>query len=119
MWVRNDDIGFVHPGQQVTLKFAAFQFQKYGMVDGRVSQVSADASDGTAGNADNADQGTGQLYYRALVDLGQPYLLSEGQRLALAAGMQVTAEIMLGDRTVLEYLFSPLGKAFHEAGRER
>jgi hemolysin D len=33
--------------------------------------------------------------------------------------MQVIAEIRLGDRTVLEYLLSPVRKAFHEAGRER
>jgi HlyD family secretion protein len=33
--------------------------------------------------------------------------------------MQVTAEIKLGERTVLEYLLSPVRKAFHEAGRER
>jgi hemolysin D len=33
--------------------------------------------------------------------------------------MQVIAEIRLGDRTVLEYLLSPVRKAFHEARRER
>jgi HlyD family secretion protein len=33
--------------------------------------------------------------------------------------MQVAAEIRLGDRTVMEYLLSPVQKAFHEAGRER
>jgi HlyD family secretion protein len=31
----------------------------------------------------------------------------------------VSAEIKLGSRTVLEYLLSPVQKAFHEAGRER
>lgn len=40
-------------------------------------------------------------------------------RLPLAAGMQATAEILLGTRSVLEYLLSPLQKAWHEAGRER
>jgi len=38
---------------------------------------------------------------------------------SLAAGMQASAEIHLGTRTVLEYLVSPVRKAFHEAGRER
>jgi HlyD family secretion protein len=33
--------------------------------------------------------------------------------------MQVTAEINLGSRTVLEYLLSPVQKTVHEAGRER
>ncbi len=33
--------------------------------------------------------------------------------------MQVVAEIHQGRRTVMEYLLSPVQKAFHEAGRER
>jgi HlyD family secretion protein len=33
--------------------------------------------------------------------------------------MQVAGEIHLGTRTVLEYLLSPVQKAFHDAGRER
>ena len=33
--------------------------------------------------------------------------------------MQVDAEIKLGDRTVLEYVLSPVRKAFHEAAHER
>jgi len=34
-------------------------------------------------------------------------------------GMQVSAEIHLGTRSILDYLLSPVQKAFHEAGRER
>jgi len=34
-------------------------------------------------------------------------------------GMQVVAEVRLGERTVLEYLLSPVQKAVKEAGRER
>ena len=41
------------------------------------------------------------------------------ERLAFAAGMQATAEILLGSRSVLEYLLSPVQRAWHEAGRER
>jgi HlyD family secretion protein len=37
----------------------------------------------------------------------------------MALGMQVIADIHLGERTVLEYLLSPVQKAFQEAGRER
>ena len=33
--------------------------------------------------------------------------------------MQVNAEILLGTRTVLEYLLSPVQKVTYEAGRER
>jgi hemolysin D len=43
----------------------------------------------------------------------------DGEKFPLAAGMQTSAEIMLGTRTVAEYLLSPVRKAWHEAGRER
>ena len=46
-------------------------------------------------------------------------LLCLYERLALGPGMQVVGEIRLGQRTVLEYVLSPVRKAFLEAGRER
>lgn len=46
-------------------------------------------------------------------------LETDGRRYPLAPGMQVVAEINLGRRTVLEYILSPVQKAWHEAGRER
>jgi len=46
-------------------------------------------------------------------------LEQDSERLPLTAGMQATAEILLGTRSVFEYLFSPVQKAWHEAARER
>jgi len=97
------------------------------MVDGTVEHVGADAADGgTAAPPGNGaerrskgDAASPALGYRALVALASPGLEHGGQRLALTAGMQANAEILLGRRTVLEYLLSPVQKAFHEAARER
>ena len=47
------------------------------------------------------------------------FLEVDGEKFRLAPGMQVSAEIHLGTRTVLEYLLSPVQKAFHEAACER
>jgi HlyD family secretion protein len=126
VWVSNDDIGFVHSGQKVKLKFAAFSFQKYGMAEGVVEHVSADAADGSANGAANsaapASDKTGRsmpLGYKALVTLKSMTLEVAGERYKLAAGMQTNAEILLGTRSVAEYLLSPVQKAWHEAARER
>jgi hemolysin D len=116
VWVRNDDIGFVATGQPVRVKLAAFPFQKYGMLDGRIAQVSADAAEETA--QQNPAQ-AGQLFYKTRVTLLEPHLLSEDKRHRLSPGMQVTAEITLGRRSVMEYLVSPVSRAFQQAGRER
>jgi HlyD family secretion protein len=124
VWVSNDDIGFVRAAQAAKIKLAAFQFQKYGMLEGSVAQVSADATESPnpntrSGGLAGRDRPAGPLAFRTLIDLAHPHLESDGKRYALAPGMQVVAEIHLGDRTVLEYLLSPVRKAFHEAGRER
>jgi HlyD family secretion protein len=124
VWVGNDDVGFVRAGQAAKIKLVPFQFQKYGMVEGRVQQVSADATEAPSPNTRSdalagRDRPMGPLAYRALVDLNAEHLAVDGVRYPRAAGMQVAAEINLGTRTVLEYLLSPVQKAFHEAGRER
>ena len=124
VWVGNDDVGFVHAGQEVKLKLAPYQFQKYGMVDGVVEQVSADATEAPSANTRSdalagRDRPMGPLAFRALVALKAQALEADGARYALAPGMQVVGEIHLGTRSVLEYVLSPVSKAFREAGRER
>jgi hemolysin D len=117
VWIKNDDIGFVHPGQSAKLKLGAFQFTKYGMVEGKVDHVGADAADHD--EAPGTENPPGQLLYRALIALNADHLAIDGHRYPLSAGMQAAAEVNLGTRSVLEYLLSPIQKAFHEAGRER
>jgi len=124
VWVSNQDIGFVRQGQPVKLKLAAFPFQKYGMVEGMVEHVSADAADAnTQGQQNGAGEKNARaaapLAYRALVALKAMRIEQDNERLPLTAGMQASAEILLGTRSVLEYLLSPVQKAWHEAGRER
>lgn len=127
VWLKNEDAGFVHKGQEVKVKLMAYPFQKYGMIDGTVTQVSADATDrGQANNNqtnanNNADDSINQLQlaYRTIVKLDKQHLTIEQEKLLLTPGMQVVAEIKLADQTVMEYLLSPVTKAFHEAGRER
>ena len=60
-----------------------------------------------------------QLAYRTIVQLDKQNLQVEQEKLHLTPGMQVAAEIKLADQTVMQYLLSPVTKAFHEAGRER
>lgn len=118
VFVRNEDVGFVHEGQRVKLKLSAYPFQKYGMIDASVTHVGADAAEARAALSAGA-QADPQRHYKALIDLDRQYLETDGHRLALTAGMQVVAEIHQGRRTVMEYLLSPVQKAWQEAGRER
>lgn len=121
VWVGNQDVGFIHTGEPVKIKFAAYQFQKYGMVEGKVAHLSADASDNNQQQQQSGNKTGSNLpfAYRALIDLKAQHLIADGVSHALTPGMQVTAEIHLGTRTILEYLLSPVTGAFQEAGRER
>ena len=124
IWVSNQDVGFVREGQQAKLKLTAFQFQKYGLLEGKVLHVNADATEAPSANTrsdalSGRDRPMGPLAFRALVELGSQTLVTDGERYALQPGMQVAGEIHLGTRSILEYLLSPVQKAFHEAARER
>lgn len=120
VWISNDDIGFIRPGQTVQLKFAPYRFQKYGMGHGVVEHVSADAqSEEEARDAGISGNGRAPLRFKALVMLEESVLETNGIEYPLTVGMQASAEILLGRRTVMEYLLSPVKKAWHESGRER
>jgi hemolysin D len=118
--IENKDIGFVRAEQPVRVKLAAYPFQKYGMLEGVVKTVSADSSSPSnaqgSGGRSQPDQG---LTFKALIELRAQTLAANDRFLPLAAGMQLSAEIMQGDRTVLEYLLSPVQRVTSEAGRER
>ena len=124
VWVANQDVGFVRIGQQVKVKLAAYPFQKYGMVDAQVVQVSADATEAPSANTRSdalfgRDRPMGPLAFRAVVELATQQLEAGEAKFSLKPGMQVVAEIKLGERTLLEYLLSPVQKVVHEAARER
>lgn len=122
VWVANEDVGFVRKGQSVKLKVAAFPFQKYGLIEGVVEHLSADAAEAGGnggGPPERRADGSVPPLYKVSVAFADNALTRNGERHALAAGMRATAEIHLGTRTVAEYLLSPLQGAWHDAGRER
>jgi HlyD family secretion protein len=108
-------------------------FGCYGILTGKLTHLSADATELNKGNApssntsnansgttDNSNPATSIATYKARIQLARPTLLdAQGNKLLIAPGMQVVAEINQGKRSVLEYLLSPVQKAVSEAGRER
>lgn len=105
----NKDIGFIAPGQRVTVKFDAFPFTRYGTIDGEVIDVSRDA---------NKDDKLG-LIYPVRIRLDATDIATDSKRVEIAPGMAVDAEIITGDRRLVEFLLSPLLRYRHEAARER
>jgi HlyD family secretion protein len=120
--VHQADAGFVRIGQSAKVKLASYPFQKYGLLDGTVVHVSADATDPAAPRRESGEDGSAAAAaagFRARIELAAQSLAFDTSALPLASGMQAVAEIRLGDRTLLEYLLAPLQTAWHEAARER
>jgi hemolysin D len=116
VWVNNIDSGFVRTDQKARVKLVAYPFQKYGMLDGVVKQVSADAHEKPE-SGHPASKSAQEAAYRALISLSSDYLQSQGRQLRLVPGMQVNAEIHLGTRSVLEYLLCRGGAGAVASGR--
>ena len=107
--VLNKDIGFVRPGQPVTVKVDSFPYTRYGYLTGKVVSVSHDAAQ---------DEQLG-LVFPARVKLEQATLNIDGVSVRLSAGMSLSAEIKTGKRRVIDYLLSPLQQHTTESMRER
>ena len=107
--LENKDIGFVSNGQAAEIKLETFPFTRYGTVHATVKSVSADAV---------ADEKRGAIF-PATLQLQDTQLSIEGKTIALAPGMNLTAEIKTGKRRVIDYLLSPVQTATQESLRER
>ncbi len=107
--VENKDIGFVKEGQAVEMKIETFLFTRYGLIDGRIVNVSNDA----------VQLEKGGLVYPARVSLARSVIQVDGKDVKLSPGMAVSAEIKTGTRRLIEFFLSPLLKSVQETARER
>ena len=108
------DIGFIKQGMPAHIKVDAYTFMKHGMLEGKVRTVSQDSF-----KRDTADKNGGGLdtYYLSRIPYtGQLKKLQPGAQ--LIPGMTVSAEIVVGQRTVMSYLLYPLTRALDESIRE-
>ncbi len=106
--VLNKDIGFVRPGQPVTVKVESFPYTRYGYLTGTVTSVSHDAAQ---------DENLGMVF-PARIKLRGATLSIDGVEVQLTSGMNLSAEVKTGKRRVISYLLSPLQRG-GEALRER
>ncbi|TDR71605.1 HlyD family secretion protein [Paludibacterium purpuratum] len=98
-------IGFIQPGARVKLRLEAFPYQKFGHVDGTVTEVARTAL--LAGEIQALSQMTEPLY-RIRVALQKPTILAYGKETPLLPSMRVTGDIMLETRRLYEWVFEPL-----------
>ncbi|MBV5330719.1 MAG: HlyD family type I secretion periplasmic adaptor subunit [Chlorobium sp.] len=88
-------------GLQARVRIGAYDYATYGMLDGHVTDVSADT----------ISEDKGGRYYRVNIEVDVSTVLTRvSQPGALVPGMAASADIVVGKRTILSYMLSPLLK---------
>lgn len=108
------DVGYIKVGSKVTVKVDAFPFQKHGALEGALRTLSRDSFR----RNESAPNVASENYYSGRVTLPSTQLTDMPQGATVLPGMTLTAEILVGKRSVLSYLMWPLTKAAKEALRE-
>ena len=97
--------GFVEIGQFVKLKYDAFPYQKFGIKEGVVETISKTAQ---------LPQEIGVVVqnpeplYRVGIALSAQSVEAFDEAMPLQAGMELTADIVLEDRRLLEWVLEPI-----------
>ena len=98
-------IGFVTKGKEVSLRYEAFPFERFGQYRGVIVDVSQTVW--------SAGDKVGPLTvrepaYRITAKLDKQSVEAMGQEIPLRSGMLVNADILLEKRSLLEWIFEPV-----------
>jgi len=91
------------------VKVSAYDFSIYGGLEGKLESISADT----------IEDRKGDYYYLVKVRTQKTAITHNDTVLPIIPGMVVVADILIGKKTVLDYLLKPILKAKQNALRER
>lgn len=109
-YVKPSEVAFLQVGQKAVVKLSAFDFNKYGGLDGVLEHLSPDTLKDErqqrrpGSNPVDLEEG----YFRIMIRIKDANLVRKGVKIEPTPGMTATVEIRTGQKTVLEYLFRPL-----------
>ena len=93
--IRALDRGRIWIGQKVSIEITAYDYAKYGKIDGELVSISPDSYTNQKG----------EILYAVKVKAHKDSL---GKNLPIMPGMEAVVNIVTGKRTVLSYLFLPI-----------
>lgn len=108
--IRPQDIAFLHPGQEATVKFTAYDYTIYGGLKAKLEQIGADTI---------TDEDKKTTYYIIKLRTDRSHLGTDEKPLLIIPGMVASVDIITGKKTVLSYLLKPIIRARAEALHER
>jgi len=93
--IKTSDRAMIWEGQKVSVEITAFDFSKYGMLEGTLVSISPDSFTNEAGAS----------YYKVRVETKQ---VSFSKNELVLAGMVANLNILTGKKSILEYILKPL-----------
>lgn len=109
LYVPPEGIGFIEKTQQANIRISAFPFQKFGVIRGKVTNVSYTpykSSEMPIQTTEITDPN--KTYYKVNVAIEKQYITANGGKKALKPGLVVEADLLLEERKLYEWLFAPL-----------
>lgn len=116
--------GYVRVGDSVTIKFDTFNYSQYGMAHGKVRMVSPDsfsAQDEQRNPTGAVEPVTAPgmgVWYRSRITIDRVELRNLPDDYQLVPGMPVTADIKIGQRTIVQYILGRILPVIKEGMRE-
>jgi len=101
-------VAFLKVGQPATVKLTAYDFNKYGGLDGVVDYLSPDTLRDERQKRPGTPVELEEGLYRILVRIKNAREVRHGLKLDPTPGMTAMVDIRTGQKTVLEYIFRPL-----------
>lgn len=103
------DIGHLVLGQEARITVSGFDARRYGVVDGKLEQISA-----TTYTSEE-----GETFFNGKILLDQHTIQTDNVEHRLVPGMTVQVDIKTGEQTLIEYLTRPVYVALQNAFSER
>jgi adhesin transport system membrane fusion protein len=97
----------LRPELPAIVKFSAYDFTKYGGLEGVLEHISADTTQDEEGNS----------FYIVRVRT-EKYSFGHNEELPIIPGMTASVDIITGKRTVLDYMLKPILSAQNNALKE-
>jgi adhesin transport system membrane fusion protein len=109
-FVQPKDIAFLYTGQPVKVKITAYDFARYGSLDGKVIRIGADTVQRS--ERDNEE------VFVAKIRTDSNILDGAGDIVQIMPGMIAQVDILADRKTVLDYLIEPVIKVKSQAFRD-
>lgn len=108
-FVKPADIAFLYPGQPAKVKVTAYDFSRYGSIQGRIVRIGADST-----RRPDRDERAFVVEIQTETNI----LDATGAALEILPGMVVEADILSGRRSILQYLTQPIVRVRDRALRD-